>query len=549
MERAGVLTDLLPSLLQMLPVFLYAETHYRFRFFFSFLRKHEPEIIADAPHRIEPNQLLPILVLVKDAHQFPLKLNKVSVVIRKAGKKIIEKELLKSPVELTEKLWWRIYKVPLEDISGIIECDVLFEINDGKKQLSYHNDNHRTSSHQPLKIFVAPSPLPRFEHLHFGECHSHSSYTDDQVEFGAPLEASTQLSLALGLSFFCVTDHSYDLDDSIDNYLVNDSNLPKWSLLQQEVDNHNSKHQDFVIVRGEEVTCRNSKNQNIHLLLLGNRKFFYGSGDGAELWLKTRSEHNVNEIMKSVDLSVLSFAAHPKERISFLQRLLLRRGKWLQQDFIHPQLTGIQFVNGYVSDGFWEGYRQWIEALLEGKQIFVLAGDDAHGNFNRFRQIGIPFLKIRETGHQLFGKMRTGVYLESLSEENILSAIHSGKTIVTDGPAINLFINSPTHQISSIGKIITGDTHSVSLEVSSSSEYGSIDFVKVFMGSTGVRETVVIYEKLFQKYTITRNFSLEIKRKSYIRAEVWTSSSDSNDAQPHFCLTNPIWLVPALHAR
>ena len=547
MERARVLTGILPSLLQMLPVFLYAETHYRFRYFFSLLRKHEPEIIADAPHRIEPNQPLPILVLVKDAHQFPITLNKVSVVIRKDEKILIEMNLQKSPIESTEKFWWRIYEVPLDGISGIIECDVIFEVNDGKKQLSYHNDNHRTSSHQPLKIFVSPSSLPRFEHLHFGECHSHSSYTDDQVEFGAPLEASIQLSLALGLSFFCVTDHSYDLDDSVDNYLENDSNLPKWSLLQQEVDDQNSKHRDFVIVRGEEVTCRNSKDQNIHLLLLGNRKFFHGSGDGAELWLKTRSENSIQEILNSVEPSVLSFAAHPKEQVSILQRLLLRRGKWLQQDFIHPQLTGIQFVNGHVSDGFWQGYHQWIEALLEGKRIFVLAGDDAHGNFNRFRQIGIPFLKILETGYQLFGKMRTGVYLESLSEENVLRAIHSGKTIVTDGPAVNLHTDFPRHEISSIGEIIIGNKHSVSLEVSSSTEYGSIDSVKIFMGNIGLRETLIISEKLSQKYTANRHFLVDISRKSYIRAEVWTSSTDSNDAQPHFCLTNPIWFAPAFY--
>jgi hypothetical protein len=140
--------------------------------------------------------------------------------------------------------------------------------------------------------------------------------------------------------------------------------------------------------------------------------------------------------------------------------------------------------------------------------------------------------------------MRTGVYLESLSEENILRAIYSGRTIVTDGPAVNLLIDSPTHEISSIGEIVIGNEHSVSLEVSSSSEYGSIDSIKVFMGSTGVREMVIISEKLSQKYTATRNISVEIRTKSYIRAEVWTSSSDSNDSQPHFCLTNPIWLTP-----
>jgi hypothetical protein len=140
--------------------------------------------------------------------------------------------------------------------------------------------------------------------------------------------------------------------------------------------------------------------------------------------------------------------------------------------------------------------------------------------------------------------MRTGVYLKTLSEENILKTIHSGKTIVTDGPVINLLIDSPTHEISSIGETVIGYKHSVSLEVRSSSEYGAIDSVKVFMGSIGSKETVIISEKLFHTYTVNRNFSLETRKKSYIRAEVWTSSSDSNDAQPHFCLTNPIWFAP-----
>jgi hypothetical protein len=529
----------------MLPVFLYAETHYRFRFFFSFLRKHEPEIIADAPHRIEPNHLLPILVLVKDAHQFPIKLNNVNVVIRKNGKALIERKLLESPIELTERLFWRVYEVPLGDINGFIECDITFEIDDGKKQFFYHNDNHRSSSHQPLKIFVASSPLPRFEYLHFGECHSHSSYTDDQVEFGAPLEASSKLSSSLGLSFFCVTDHSYDLDDSIDNYLVNSPNLPKWNLLQHEVNNLNSKNENFVVIRGEEATCFNSNGRNIHLLLLGNRRFFHGSGDGAERWLKTRSEHSIDNVLNTIEPSVLSFAAHPKEKVSILQRLLLRRGKWVRKDFIHLRLTGIQFANGQLSDGFWIGYRQWIDSLIEGMRMHIIAGNDAHGNFNRFRQIGIPFLKIRETDNQMFGKMKTGVFLESLSEEKILQAIQAGKTLITDGPVINMHVDLQMHKFSSIGEVVTGNIQTISLEVNSSSEYGTIDSIKVFMGIIGEGEIIFHSEKLSHEYTARRNFSFTVGSNSYLRAEVWTSWSDSNDAKPHFCLTNPIWFTPA----
>jgi hypothetical protein len=544
MERARILIKILTPFLQILPFFLYAETHYRFRYFFSFLRKNEPEIIADAPHRIEPGQKLPILVLVKDAHQYPIKLNKITIVIYQEGKTVIEKDLLSTPVKINEKLFWKIYDIPLKGISGIMACDVLFEIDNGKKQLSYHNDNHRTSSHKLLKIFAAPFPLPRFKYLHFGECHSHSNYTNDQVEFGAPLEASVKLSRALGLSFFCATDHSYDLDDSSDNYLINDKNLPKWREMQQEVDDENSKTSDLAIIRGEEITCRNSKDQNIHLLLLGNRKFFHGSGDSAEKWLKTYSENNIDDILDEVEQSVTSFAAHPKERISFFQSLLLRRGQWDRQDINNSKLTGIQFANGHITDGFWEGYRQWIEALSSGKKLYILAGNDAHGNFNRFRQIGIPFFKIRETGHQLFGKMRTGVFIESISEKNILQAIRAGRTIITDGPVANIITGTQPINSSNIGESIIGKKHLISLEVKSSNEYGSIDSIKVIICYIGANESVAFSEKITNEYTVKRDFALEIEKKCYIRAEIWTLSYNSIDAQSHFCMTNPIWLSP-----
>jgi hypothetical protein len=543
-ERTRVLTDFFPSLFQLLPIFLYAETHYRFRYFISFLRKHEPEIIADAPFRLDPDQPLPLLILVKDAHLFPITIDGITLRIQKDGKILFEKKLLNSSLRIGDKLWWNIFKIDLHGIAGALECDVLFEIDHGKKKLYYHTDNHRTSSHRPLKVFISQAPLPHFDHLYFGECHSHSSYTDDQVEFGSPLQASVQLCKSQGLSFFCVTDHSYDLDDSIDNYLVQDPQLPKWRLLQREVDTLNSQFQDFIVVRGEEVTCRNWKEQNVHLLLFGNRKYFYGSGDGAERWLQTKSENSISDIVKEIEPAVLSFAAHPKEHVSFLQRLLLGRGKWHKKDFQSAQLTGIQFINGYVSNGFSDGYRLWIETLLEGKKISMVAGNDAHGNFNRFRQIGIPFLKIREMDDQLFGKMRTGIFLESLSEEAILFALRSGKAIASDGPVANIVVDPPAHKISSLGNHYAGRRHSISLEVRSTSEYGFVDSVKIFIGHMGVAENELISEKLSSEYSYRRIFALEVLSQCYIRAEIWTSPRNSNDSHSHFCMTNPVWFSP-----
>jgi hypothetical protein len=543
MERTRVLNHL-PSLIwNLIPVFLYAETHYRFKYFFSFLRKREPEIIADAPHRIDPNSSLPILILVKDADLFPAQLTRIVLVIKSKATVVCEKSLLNFPVDINQKLWWRVFEISVDGLSGTIECDVLFEVTQGNRKRIYHNDNHRTSSHNSLKVFLSSTSLPRFQHLHFGECHSHSNYTDDQVEFGSPLGASVHLCRPIGISFFCVTDHSYDLDDTADNYLVNDPNLPKWEQLQNEVNDLNSMLHDFSIIRGEEVTCLNSAKKNVHLLLLGTKRFFAGKGDGAEQWLKTQSEYFFDEILREKELFSLAYAAHPREPVSFLERLLLHRGTWSDRDIANPNLSGIQFANGQLSGGFSEGYNQWINALLQGRRLFALAGNDAHGNFNRFRQIGIPFLKIREMEHQLFGKMRTGVFVHSLSEDLILNSIRSGMSILTDGPVANMRVLSSIHRMSSLGCTYSGSRHTVLLEILSSTEYGSIESFKVFRGNIGQKETEFVFEKQVNGYSLDLKFSFTTEAESYIRAEIWTSAKDSSDGQIHFCITNPIWFT------
>jgi hypothetical protein len=282
----------------------------------------------------------------------------------------------------------------------------------------------------------------------------------------------------------------------------------------------------------------------VHLLLLGNKKFFLGKGDGAEKWFKTRSEYSIDEVLDGKELSTVAYAAHPQEPVSLLQRLLLNRGTWFEQDMQNPKLSGIQFANGQLSFGFKEGYRQWLKALLQGKRMFIVAGNDAHGNFNRFRQIGIPFIKIHEMDLQIFGKMRTGVFIDSLSEESLLKSIRSGMSIITDGPIANLRVFSLPKRASSIGCSYSGSTHSVQLDGLSSNEFGSIEWLKVFKGSIGQNEVELISERPVKGYNVDMEFPFKPESNCYIRAELWTSSLDSSDNKQHFCLTNPIWFSP-----
>ncbi|MGH2568046.1 MAG: hypothetical protein ACRDGA_06870, partial [Bacteroidota bacterium] len=478
-----------------LPLLLYAETHYRFRYFFSYLRKAEPELVADAPHFIEANQPLPLMILSKDAHRYPCTLQQVHITISQGNRTVHELQLLPSPVSLGEPLWWRVFTIQVEQLSGWIELDVSLKLTIGRKTKTYRNDNYRTSSHKPLRVYIAHDPLPRFEGLHWGDCHTHSNLTDDQVEFGAPMEASVQLCKSMGLSFFCVTDHSYDLDDRIDDYLCNDPELPKWTMLQKMIETINAHEDNVVVIRGEEVSCRNSRGENVHMLLLGNGRFFPGSGDSAEHWFKTRSELCIAEVLAALRSTDIAVAAHPHEPTPVLQRLLLGRGGWHSQDYRAERLIGIQFANGAINRGFEDGYREWISCLLEGKRMYAFGGNDAHGNFNRFRQIGIPFLLLKENDVQLFGKMMTGIYSDSKpSEDVLLRNLRLGRSIISDGPAINIRL-SEDQENTRIGSVLTGGSFRIEVTAESNSDFGEIKELKVLKGCTGGREEELLSDQ------------------------------------------------------
>jgi hypothetical protein len=528
----------------LLPFFLYAETHYRFRYFLSFLKKNEPEVIADLPQRIEPGLPLPVLILVKDAHSYPCVLNQITLELRKHKNVVQRIDLLKQPIVLNQKLFSRVFQIDCSAHSGWLDVDVSFTLEVHGETSTYHNDNHRTSSHRPLRVFLSQHRLPRFPGLHLGDPHTHSSYTEDQVEFGSPINASRDLSRAMGLSYFCVTDHSYDLDDKVDSFLANDPSLPKWVSFQKEVDSLNRITEDFVIVRGEEVTCRNGAGQNVHFLVFGQREFIRGSGDGAEQWLRTKSEHTIAEVIRAKSSGAAAFAAHALEPVPFLQRLLLGRGVWLFRDLQNEGLAGLQIINGKLDAGFEQSYRMWIRLLLSGAKAFAIAGNDAHGNFNRFRQIGIPFLTIREEHYQLFGKWRTGIFLDGpLSEESVILALAHGHTIMTDGPVVQMAAMSSHGQVSRIGEITFGDSMSVTVDVLSSEEFGEINAIHVIIGKVGStgEQTAFRFEGN-QGFIVQKDFSLDRASASYVRVEVTTSGSGNCDGKQHCCFTNPIWI-------
>ena len=525
------------GLLPFIPPFapLYAETHYRFKYFVSFLSKQEPEVLADAPHRVEPGESIPILLLAKDAHVAPAELLEVVAKVR-TDQEEFTIPLTKASITLRDQWWWTICEVSTDGLAGWVEIDVQFTLRSVRGLHSYATDNYRTSAHTPLNVYVAREPLPRLPGLMLGEGHSHSNATCDQVEFGIPPAAARGLGRRLGLDFACITDHSYDLDDRVDDYLVNDPHLPKWRALIAEIAELNSGP-GMILVAGEEVTCRNREGRNIHCLVLGDAQYHPGSGDSAERWLKTRSELSLADLIARTSPDAAIVGAHVREHVPLLQRLLLGRGRWEDDDIGERGLHALQFWNGEIDDGFAAGKRAWIRALLQGHRLAVAAGNDAHGNFNRFRQLSVPFLLLRDDDHQLFGRVRMGVFSAERSERAIIEAIRKGRTISTDGPIIAFYDGDRAI----MGSILTPPA-SLRLEARSSHEFGGIDRVEIWMGVIGAdHENLAAHWDGSGSMTWHNTFEAVDRRSHYVRAELITRRGD-RDGHVHRALTSPVWL-------
>ncbi len=516
---------------------MYAETHYSFKGIYSRLKKKEPEIIADAPTRVEPGSKIPVLILIKDAQLHPVFLEEIIIEITWNNQHV--KKIFKYHKNIDERLWTDIIKIEIPIQHGELFLNVTFKLICRNKKLLVKNDNYKGLSHKPLKVKIPKTGLPKTKNWYYGEFHCHTNFTDDQVEFGAPLPVTKTMAEAIGLNFFCATDHSYDLDDHPENYLRKDPDLNKWQALWCEAKTLNREN-DFVVVPGEEVSVGNHKNQNVHFLILNNPDFLPGDGDGAEKWFKNQPTASIAHTLKNSNSNSAAFAAHPAIKPPLLERLFIRRGKWEKPDLSHTGLHGLQIWNGN-QEGFEEGKKQWIELLLSGKKVFISGGNDAHGNFNRFRQIGFPFLTMRENHHNIFGKIKTAVYLEEkLTLDSLLKAIKNGRMLITNGPFLDFKITSGSKS-GRPGDTLKGNSFDLKVSCLSSPEFGELKELNIFWGDLQTKDeqlykTIGEFKKAFEFDKIFSFYKPE--NPCYIRIELFSKS----DEKEFKCLTNPIWI-------
>ena len=527
----------------LMPVMAYAEVHYRWRFFPSRIYMPYPEIIADVPFRLEPDTALPVLCIIKDAHRFPVRLEKIEVAISMTGGNSHAQQFDFENVLIEERFWNRTLSLSLPaNTAGVGSVTVKFSLsNEADGKFEVVNDNFKTLPPLNLSVLIPEFALPSLPGWSYGDFHTHSEFTDDKVEFGAPIMSSSIISKSIGLDFFVVADHSYNLDNSIEFPYENDADLPRWHKSREEMREAGTE-EGALPVPAEEVSCGNRKGENVHLLVVDPPVFIPGNGDCEDDYPDTEPTLSVAEVLDLMGNGAIAIAAHTLEKPPFGQRLLFNRGYWAKEDLLDDRIIGLQILNGLPDDSFRRGYEVWIDLILEGKRKIILAGNDAHGNFNHFRQIKIPFLSMHEHRKQLFGQVRTALKLDGGVELNaVLQALKKGRAQITTGPISDISLKTQNGKLYEIGDEYPYGEGKLSIVAASTKEFGKLKRIVIIKGEISARKEDEIhkYTDFADGYRFEDVLTISRLSRGYVRIEVYTESNDKES----FSITNPIWLT------
>jgi len=507
-----------------IPIFIsYAEIHYHLKCLVPLYYKKMPEILADVPSRLitKKNKNLPILIIIKDSHLFPIELEKVTVSVIGSSFKTVKHFNFHRTINIpyfSEIIEFDISRLKA-DIP--IRINVNFQIKRKNKRHLFNNDNYGLPP-ELFRCFLSSGDLPYPENWFAGDPHYHSSYTEDQVEFGADIPATIEMAKTLGLSWFFVTDHSYDLDDSPTDYTKNDPEHPKWKLMKSEISN--LKDDDVKVIAGEEVSIGNHYKKNVHLLAINNDDFISGSGDSAEVWFRNKPSTYIHQIAELHNEENLFIAAHPWEEVDFMQKLTLRRDNWHDIDLEDGKINYIQLINGSDKLNIEKNLKRWKQLLLKGKQIFAVAGNDAHGNFNVMRQIKIPFIKLFSSGKQIFGRWHT---VFNYPANDPVKGLKNGCVIMSNGPFLDFTLKRETKK-HLIGSIISSGEVQLDYTTATTKEFGNVSSIRLIIGDCLKGNELVINNP-------GNEITFETPESGYIRMEMNTRSGG-------MVITNPIWV-------
>jgi hypothetical protein len=526
---------------------LYAEIHFKFfRLFPSLIFKKNPEVIFDLPRRLNPGMDLPIVLLLNDIDRFPAHCREVKITISQKNRPQLlfqfidlQRNIIEQPFSFQNTAY--VFSIPRNKLeNGLCFINCTAAIIQGNKSQTVLNDNLPTTSKLPFSCYIADEPLPENEFCSYGDLHVHSHFSQSHVEFGPPVCIIDLFAKCYGADFTGITDHSYDLSCSMENYLVPDKTLNRWNFFQQELSRKDFKSFNL---QSEEVSCLNSKGKAVHLCGFGLDEFIPGTIDGARKNAVHETQHSIGQAVSLIHKqNGVAFAAHPGSKTGFMQRIFLKRGTWSKHD-LSSGIDGLQAINNGFGVSWNRAKALWIKELLKGRKISIIAGNDSHGDFNRYRFLSIPFLAIGEMFGRHFCSAMTGTYEKIKSKKQLIDILRNGKTFTTSGPLLCMS-TSDSIEDCVIGKdTINFKQDSVTLILTSTYEFGEPFCVKLFQGSYAEKKEKLIFVKYFknQEFAVNVQAPLSIFRgqHGYLRAE---GECKKPDGTMTYAATSPCYL-------
>jgi len=514
--------------------FCYPEIHYKFfRFFPSIIYKKQPEVIFDIPARCTPNKDIPVILIVNDLHKFNFNVLDINIVVNQIKKEPVsfffsnpEQYKISHPLKMYSDVY--ILFLPrnkLPEGKVYINCKATLQYRN--KKIIVVNDNIFSSSKMPFCCFLTNISLPQASLCSYGDLHIHSQFSQSPVEFGPPIEVIDLIAEAYGIDFVAITDHSYDLACMVDNYLKVSNKSQRWELMLNEISKVNKKSK-IITICGEEISVFNSKNKVVHLCGIGMKEYIEGSADGARF--NSLRTYKIKEAAEKIHLqNGLAIAAHPGSKCGFMQRLFLKRGIWKNNDLV--DIDAIQAVNNGFSLSWERAKKMWTRELLNNKKIPLVAGNDSHGDFNRYRYIYVPFIYVAENFLRHLAYARTGIYSKAKSEKDVLECIKKGKTFITTGPFLCLSSSSLCQDaiISNNDIKIYNRQIELSAIITSSYEYGYIEKIVIYFGNYSTKKEIIVFAKYYYKERIfekVEKINIKNLESGYLRAEVSCLTDD-----------------------
>jgi hypothetical protein len=484
----------------------------------------------------------------------------------------------------------------------------------------YKDDIFNYTETRNLRVRVGDGAFPWPGGWYGGDTHTHSIYTNNVAESGAPLPAVRRAAAAVGLHWLVASDHSCDMDETGDgdwSYAT-----PAWEYtlqtpsgtqtFQRFTSNYGTtwdaigadvaefQGPDFRLVRGAEVNLASidadSPGKTLHCLFIDN-------GYVHSPWSGAIGERPVFPAVPAGLAQIsgpgLAFSAHPLSDLGAEfggMDYAVNGALWGDEDLdtalLYQNYLGLEAFNTRPTrystnetdpwDDFDAGVtpdRPYPTELLEGiavwdaqlrahlvatpaggrfspaRRVLLAGGSDAHGDFNYTASLG---LDSYATDNAL-GKVQTVAHVPGPYGpgnlppiETILDAVRNGRTVVTDGPFVEIGLDRDGDgDWYESGDLQCGDQGSANPNVSlplrirwaSLPEFGRITSVRVYTGSVTGTSLLIGFDPTLSGQGYLGSTSIDLRDYAfdgphYFRVECLTSDGDAG----HRAYANPVWI-------